>query len=106
MPSSTNGTNNGFTALDVNENTRKKWAEAPKEHVPPPVLDLTIENITENVNAVNSNVKDNPRLQYIMIKLVKAAHDFVRDVGLQFDEWETACEFLTKVRISALLRRS
>ncbi|KAH8799676.1 Intradiol ring-cleavage dioxygenase [Xylogone sp. PMI_703] len=86
-----------FAAVDVNENTRNKWAEAPKPHIPPPVIDLTIENITENVNLVNSNVQDNPRLQYIMTKLVKAAHDFIRDVELQFDEWEMAWQYLTKV---------
>ncbi|KFX93699.1 hypothetical protein O988_06667 [Pseudogymnoascus sp. VKM F-3808] len=88
---------NGFAALDVNENTRRKWAEAPKEHVAPAMLDLTIENITQNVIAVNSNVHDNPRLQHIITKLIQVSHDFVRDVGLQFDEWEAAWQYLTRV---------
>ncbi|OGM43618.1 catechol dioxygenase [Aspergillus bombycis] len=82
------------------ERTRAKWATAftPEEIAAnlPPMLDLTIENITENVMKINS-ICDNPRLRYLVLKLVQAAHDYVREVGLQFDEWEQAWQFLTKV---------
>lgn len=88
---------NDAATLDVSEKTRLKWAAETKEHVVPPVLDLTVENITQNVVLVNSNVTGNPRLQYIITELIKASHDFVRKVELKFDEWEDACEFLTKV---------
>lgn len=90
-------TTSGFVAVDVNENTKKKWAAAPKDYVVPKMLDLTIENITGNVISVNSCVKDNPRLQYIITKLIQVSHNFVRDVQLQFDEWEQAWQYLTRV---------
>lgn len=87
----------GFQPVDLSEKTRKKWAAPAEEYVPPPVQDLTIDNITPNVIAVNSNVHDNPRLQYIITKLIQASHDFVRDVDLKFEEWTAAWEFLTRV---------
>ncbi|OJJ99363.1 hypothetical protein ASPACDRAFT_44024 [Aspergillus aculeatus ATCC 16872] len=84
----------------LSDRTRAKWAAAstPEEIAAnlPPMLDLTIENITENVMKINS-MCDNPRLRYLILKLIQAAHDYVRDVGLQFDEWEQAWQFLTKV---------
>ncbi|EYE96020.1 aromatic compound dioxygenase [Aspergillus ruber CBS 135680] len=60
------------------------------------MLGLTIENITENVMKINS-MCDNPRLRYLIMKLVKVSHDYIRDVGLHFDEWEQAWQFLTRV---------
>ncbi|PYH93808.1 aromatic compound dioxygenase [Aspergillus ellipticus CBS 707.79] len=84
----------------LSEHTRAKWAAAstPEEIAAnlPPMLDLTIENITENVMKINS-MCDNPRLRYLILKLIQTAHDYIRDVGLQFDEWEQAWQFLTKV---------
>ncbi|RAL12326.1 aromatic compound dioxygenase [Aspergillus homomorphus CBS 101889] len=92
---------NGAPAVEgLSERTRAKWAAAstPEKIAAnlPPMLDLTIENITENVMKINS-MCDNPRLRYLILKLIQAAHDYVREVGLQFDEWEQAWEFLTKV---------
>jgi len=91
--------NTQIEATDLSAKARKKWeAGEAAEHVIPPVKDLTIENITANVIAVNSNIKDNPRLQYIITKLIQVSHDYIRDVDLKFDEWTTAWQFLTKVR--------
>lgn len=67
---------------------------SPLSH--PPMLDLTMDNITENVMQINS-MCDNPRLRYLITELVKASHDYVRDVNLQFDEWEQAWQYLTRV---------
>ncbi|OQU95651.1 hypothetical protein CLAIMM_01833 [Cladophialophora immunda] len=100
MPSTKNElqNDNGAISDDMSLKARKKWEAVPvTEHVPTPVQDLTIENITPNVIAVNSKVKANPRLQYIITKLIQVSHDFVREVELSFDEWTTAWEFLTKV---------
>ncbi|KAK5129292.1 hypothetical protein LTR08_003622 [Meristemomyces frigidus] len=91
-------TTNGFQAVDLSEKARKKWEAKPAtEHVPAPVQDLTIENITPNVITVNSNVKDNPRLQYLITKLIQVSHDFVRDAEIKFDEWTAAWQYLTWV---------
>jgi len=98
--STTNNTENadGIKGLVVNESTRLKWTAQSEEHVAPPMLDLTIENITQNVKLANSNHKSNPRLRYIIEELVQASHDFIRKVDLRFDEWELAWRFLTEVR--------
>ncbi|KAJ5692636.1 hypothetical protein N7462_002059, partial [Penicillium macrosclerotiorum] len=97
--------NNGS---ELSDRTQAKWAAGSPENIAahlPPMLDLTIENITENVMQINS-MCDNPRLRYLITKLVKASHDYVRDVGLHFDEWQEACEFLTRVgQISTDVRR-
>lgn len=89
-----------FSVLDsVSDRTKAKWAAGSPEDIAarlPPMLDLTIENITENVMQINS-MCDNPRLRYLITKLVKASHDYVRDVNSQFDEWEQAWQFLTRV---------
>lgn len=37
-----------------------------------------------------------PRLKQVMTSLVRHLHDFVRDVELGFEEWETAVAFLTR----------
>ena len=92
---------NGIPSVaGLSDRTRAKWAAAstPEEIAAnlPPMLDLTIENITENVMKINS-MCDNPRLRYLILKLIQTAHDYVREVGLQFDEWEQAWQFLTKV---------
>ncbi|KAJ5998563.1 hypothetical protein N7451_006373 [Penicillium sp. IBT 35674x] len=93
---------NGASAAGLNgisDRTRAKWAAGSPEDIAarlPPMLDLTIENITENVMQINS-LCDNPRMRYLITKLVKASHDYVRDVNLQFDEWEQAWQFLTRV---------
>jgi len=62
-----------------------------------PVLkDLTIENITENVHRINSQCAD-PRLKYVMERLVSHLHDFARETRLSFDEWMAGIQFLTQV---------
>ena len=85
-------------ALDLKDKTRKKWATQPaSEHILSQVSDMTVENITPHVIAVNSTVKDNPRLQYIITKIIQRSHDFIREVDLKFDEWRAAWEYLTRV---------
>ncbi|KAL5120705.1 hypothetical protein ACEQ8H_001454 [Pleosporales sp. CAS-2024a] len=62
-----------------------------------PVLkDLTIENITENVHRINSQCSD-PRLKYVMERLVSHLHDFARETRLSFAEWMAGIQFLTQV---------
>lgn len=62
----------------------------------PPMKDLTIENITENVHAINSQTPD-PRLRYLMERLVQHLHDFARETRLSTEEWMAGIEFLTQV---------
>lgn len=61
-----------------------------------PLKDLTIDNITENVHAINSNCKD-PRLRFLLEKLVTHVHDFARETRLTTSEWEQTIGFLTEV---------
>jgi protocatechuate 3,4-dioxygenase beta subunit len=63
-------------------------------YVPPPMLDLTTENITQNVHAINSRCED-ARLKFLMERLVSHIHDFARETRLTTKEWTTAIEFLT-----------
>lgn len=62
----------------------------------PPMKDLTIDNITENVHTINSRCPD-PRLKYLTERLVTHLHDFARETRLSTREWMAAIEFLTKV---------
>jgi hypothetical protein len=62
----------------------------------PPLKDLTIENITENVHLINSRCP-NLRLKYLMESLVSHVHDFARETRLSTDEWMAAIQFLTQV---------
>ncbi|KAL6698469.1 Intradiol ring-cleavage dioxygenase [Trichoderma pleuroticola] len=61
----------------------------------PPLLDLTIDNITENVVRINSQ-SSNARLNYLMERLVTHVHDFARETRLSTHEWMATVEFLTK----------
>ncbi|EUC27504.1 hypothetical protein COCCADRAFT_41786 [Bipolaris zeicola 26-R-13] len=63
---------------------------------PVSLKDLTAENITENVHAINSQCS-NPRLKYIFERAVTHLHELVREVRLTTDEWMAAILFLTKV---------
>jgi protocatechuate 3,4-dioxygenase beta subunit len=66
--------------------------------------DLTIENITENVHAINSNCQD-ARTKFLFERLVNHLHDFVRETRLSIDEWQTAIKFLVDVgKISSDVR--
>lgn len=58
--------------------------------------DMSTETITENTIAVCSQHK-NPRLHFLMERLVTHLHDFARETRLTIQEWETAIAFLTKV---------
>jgi hypothetical protein len=62
----------------------------------PPLKDLTIDNITDNVKLINSQC-DNPRLKYILERIVQHLHDFARETRLSHDEWMTGLLFLTAV---------
>ncbi|KAH7024077.1 Intradiol ring-cleavage dioxygenase [Ilyonectria destructans] len=61
-----------------------------------PAKDLTIDNITENVHAINSSC-DDPRLRFLLERLVTHLHDFARETRLSTPEWEKAIKFLTDV---------
>jgi hypothetical protein len=61
-----------------------------------PILkDLTIDNITENVHLINSPCPD-PRLKYILERLVTHLHEFARETRLSTGEWMKGIEFLTE----------
>ncbi|KAF2457843.1 Intradiol ring-cleavage dioxygenase [Lineolata rhizophorae] len=62
----------------------------------PPMKDLTIDNITENVIRINSLCPD-PRTKYLFERLVTHIHDFARETRLSTEEWMTAIDFLTAV---------
>lgn len=57
--------------------------------------DLTVDNITENVHAINSRCED-ARLKFLLERLVSHIHDFARETRLSTKEWTTAIEFLTE----------
>ena len=66
------------------------------KHEIPPMKDLTAENITENVVAINSTCSD-ARGKFIFEGAVHHLHDFAREVRLSSEEWMIDIEFLTKV---------
>ncbi|KAH7116332.1 dioxygenase [Dactylonectria macrodidyma] len=61
--------------------------------VGPILMDLTIANITPNTNRINAQCKD-PRLAYLMERLVTHMHDFARETRLSTEEWTAALGFL------------
>ncbi|KAF5589537.1 aromatic compound dioxygenase [Fusarium pseudocircinatum] len=61
----------------------------------PLLKDLTTENITENVVAINSSCQD-PRTRFLFERLVHHLHDFARETRLSTAEWEKAIQFLTR----------
>lgn len=69
------------------------------------LLDLTIDNITPNVNRINSQ-SDNARLKYLMERLTTHMHDFARETRLSTDEWMAAIQFLVQCgKISSDVRQ-
>jgi hypothetical protein len=58
--------------------------------------EMSAENLTAHVIKTSQNI-DNPRHKYLLLKLIQATHDYVRDVDLKTDEWETAWAYLTEV---------
>lgn len=69
--------------------------QSPKANVPL-VRDLNVDNITENTIAINSQ-SPNPRLNYVLERLVSHLHDFARETRLSTKEWRAGLEFLTEV---------
>jgi protocatechuate 3,4-dioxygenase beta subunit len=65
------------------------------DNVAPKLLDLTIENVTENAKLTNSQTPD-PRLKFLMDKLVDHLHDYVRETRLTTEEWIQTIQFLTE----------
>jgi hypothetical protein len=61
-----------------------------------PMKDLTIDNITENVQSIISQCED-VRLKYSMERAVTYLNDFARETRLSTDEWMTALLLLTRV---------
>lgn len=68
----------------------------PSKAKVPPMKDLTIDNITQNTIRINSQGSD-PRLTYLLERLVTHLHDFARETRLSTKEWMAALEFLTAV---------
>ncbi|KAK2595496.1 hypothetical protein QQS21_006771 [Conoideocrella luteorostrata] len=62
----------------------------------PSTKDLTSDNITANVTAINSKCKD-LRMKFLLECLVTHLHDFARETRLTTSEWEAAIKFLTEV---------
>lgn len=62
----------------------------------PPLKDLDIDSITENVKVINSRC-ENPRLKYILERLVQHLHEFARETRLDHHEWIQGLDFLTNV---------
>ena len=60
----------------------------------PQLMDLTVDNITKNTKLVNDQTP-NPRLKFLMEKLVDYLHDYVRETRLTNEEWTTTIQFLT-----------
>ena len=66
----------------------------PSKITVPALKDLTIDNITENVIAINSQ-NPNPRFKYILERLVVHLHDLAREARLSTQEWMAGIQFLT-----------
>ena len=62
----------------------------------PPMKDLTVDNITDNTIRINSQGSD-PRLTFVLDRLVTHLHDFARETRLSTREWMAALNFLTAV---------
>ncbi|KIX07743.1 uncharacterized protein Z518_02397 [Rhinocladiella mackenziei CBS 650.93] len=67
----------------------------PSQVKVPPMMDLTIDNITENVVRINANNPD-PRFKYVLERLVVHLHDFARETRLSTQEWMAGIQFLTR----------
>lgn len=58
-------------------------------------MDQTVDNITSNVDLINSQTQD-PRFKFLISRLVHHLHDFARETQLTTDEWMNAIQFLTQ----------
>jgi len=90
---------NGVDTSHWTSAAAKKCDDLPADNdqKEPQLLDLTVENLTENILRMSYWRSASPRLNYILRKLVQVLHDFVRDVELQTTEWEMTWQFLTSV---------
>ncbi|UPL02025.1 hypothetical protein LCI18_013041 [Fusarium solani-melongenae] len=61
----------------------------------PPMMDLSADNITQNVHTINSLCPD-PRLKWVIGRLVTHLHDFARETRLSSEEWMMGLKFLTE----------
>ncbi|BCS18407.1 intradiol ring-cleavage dioxygenase [Aspergillus puulaauensis] len=68
----------------------------PSQVKVPPMKNLTVDNITENVIRINSLCEDE-RMKYVLERLVSHLHDFARETRLSSAEWMTGLKFLTEV---------
>lgn len=57
-----------------------------------PMMNLSSENITENVKRINE-APDKPRLSYIMERLVSHVHDFARETRCVREEIPHSCSW-------------
>lgn len=62
----------------------------------PPAMNMTIDNITQNTVLINSQAQD-PRLTFVLERLVSHVHDFARETRLSSKEWMASIQFLTEV---------
>lgn len=61
----------------------------------PKRVDLTIENLTEHSKQVNDHAS-NPRLKFVINKLIDHLHAFARETRLTTEEWRIGLYFLTE----------
>lgn len=76
--------------------TRQLLSMGPSEAIKPVVTDQNPDSITENTIRTNSQ-SPNPRLNYVLERLVSHLHDFARETRLSTDEWMAGLKFLTEV---------
>jgi hypothetical protein len=70
--------------------------DSSKSRSTPVLKDLSIDNITENVIWTNSQC-DDPRMRYVLERLVVHLHDFARETRLSHREWMIGLKYLTEV---------
>ena len=58
--------------------------------------DLTVDNLTSHVIA-SSSYSDDERAKFVISKLIRHCHDFVRETNLTTPEWEMAWQYMTAV---------
>jgi protocatechuate 3,4-dioxygenase beta subunit len=92
------------TGSSAMSSTSKPASNGAGASAAPPLLDLTIDNITPNTVRINSQ-SFNARLTYLMERLVTHLHDFARETRLSTDEWMAAITFLLQTgQISSDIR--
>ncbi|CAO1621430.1 unnamed protein product [Jaminaea pallidilutea] len=77
------------------EELAAKVAAAKTADPPRHPIDIDHKTITEVAVSYNEQCP-NPRLRYLMQRLIPYIHDFAREVNLTADEWSMGLEFLTR----------